>query len=379
MGALVDVYHPAYQIPFQTLVDGLTKACDIGHVRERYDTNNGLSLYIYTQLCVYDKGWNEFSVLARGLILDKQSAKIIAAPFPKFFNLGEQNNSLPDEPFEAFEKLDGSLIIVFYHNGLWKTSTKGKFRSSQALWAQKRLDAVNLTCLVPGTTYLFEAIYPENKIVVQYGYWALVMLAAYDATGKELTYRQLLDICIKLECSIALRQKFSSLADLITKSQSLSANEEGFVVRYDNGLRIKIKGAEYCRIHALITRCTPLAMWDAMTAGYDMVAIRRDIPEEFLGDFDEIIRLLQGSIDTITAKVVEIAKSVEHLSNKEIVLSLNTMPKDIRSYLFAFRKNGCIDGKARNKLMHNIRPTGNVLTGYTPSYAINRVIDEAAT
>jgi RNA ligase len=159
----------------------------------------------------------------------------------------------------------------------------------------------------------------------------------------------------------------------------LPRDDEGFVVRFSNGLRLKLKGAEYRRIHALISRCTPLAMWEAMAAGDDMGAIRRDLPEEFWTDFDDIVRLLTANIAAIEARIAEVAASVSHLSDKELGLSLNTLPADVRPYLFAFRKSSSITGKFRDSLMRSIRPAGNVLAGYVPSYAMGRVLEDAAS
>ncbi|MBO1019965.1 hypothetical protein IPV08_08305 [Methylobacterium sp. SD274] len=101
---------------------------------------------------MYDHGWDRYSLLARGLIIDPAAGVVVATPFPKFFNIGERHATVPDLPFEAFEKLDGSLIIAFHHSGKWRTATKGALNSSQAVWAQTRLDAMDTSRLVPGTT-----------------------------------------------------------------------------------------------------------------------------------------------------------------------------------------------------------------------------------
>ena len=103
-------------------------------------------------------------------------------------------------------------------------------------------------------------------------------------------------------------------------------------------------------------------MWDAMAAGDDMGAIRRDLSEEFWMDFDDIVRLLRAQIATIETRVAEVATSVGHLSDKELGLSLNTLPAD-----------------ARESLMRSIRPTGNALAGYVPSYAMGRVLEDATS
>ncbi|WP_428394641.1 RNA ligase [Lichenicoccus sp.] len=369
--------HPARQIPFATLMAGLERARALGLVYRRLNAAAGLQLFIYTTRCVYEDAWDDFTVVARGLIVDAKQGRIAAMPFPKFFNVGERRGEVPDLPFEAFEKLDGSLVIVFYHAGRWLAATKGAFDSEQALWAQGRLDAVDLSPLTPGTTYLFEAVYPENRIVIRYAEPALVMLAAYDDEGRELTHDAVLATAASLGWRAARRQAFASMSAMASHAAMLGCHDEGFVIRFSNGLRLKLKGAEYRRIHALISRCTPLAMWEAMAAGDDMDAIRRDLPEEFWTDFDDIVRLLQARIAAIETRVAEVAASMAHLSDKELGLSLNTLPADARPYLFGLRKSGAITGKARDALMRSIRPTGNALAGYVPSYAMGRVLDAA--
>jgi len=376
---MTDPIHPARQMPFPTLLAGLAQAQARGFVYRRPSKATGLHLYIYTPRCVYEDGWDEFTLMARGLILDEAAGQVVATPFPKFFNLGERHGEVPDLPFEAFEKLDGSLIIVFHHAGSWRAATKGAFESVQAVWAQARLDEADLTPLVPGTTYLFEAVYPENRIVVRYQEAALVILAAYDRDGRELSYGEVLAISDALGWRAARRHSFATIADMVRHTATLPRDDEGFVVRFSNGLRLKLKGAEYRRIHALISRCTPLAMWEAMAAGDDMAAIRRDLPEEFWTDFDDIVRLLTANIAAIEARIAEVAASVAHLSDKELGLSLNTLPADVRPYIFAFRKSSSITGKFRDSLMRSIRPAGNVLAGYVPSYAMGRVLEDAAS
>lgn len=112
---------------------------------------------------VYDRNWTPFSLVARGLVLDMNIERVAATRFPKFFNLGERGDeTIPDLPFETFEKVDRSLIIIFWHAGEWRTATKGSLRSDQAVWARQTLAAADLSHLERGTTYLAEAVYPEN-------------------------------------------------------------------------------------------------------------------------------------------------------------------------------------------------------------------------
>jgi RNA ligase len=370
--------HPARTMPFADLWAGMNAAHTAGMASRKVDQETGRVLFCYTNRCVYDNGWDDFSLMARGLILHPDEQRVVATPFPKFFNAGERGGVIPDLPFETFEKLDGSLAIIHHHAGRWRVATKGAFDSSQAAWAETRLTGQRTSALVPGTTYLAEAIYPENRIVIHYPDAALVMLAAYRETGEELLFDELSDVASALGWRTAQRHSYATFADLITDARALPATSEGFVLRFSDGLRLKVKGDEYRRIHALISRCTPLAMWDALFAGDDMEAIRRDLPEEFWTDFDAIVGILQRQIRTLTVRIDSIARGTIGMSDKEVGLSLATFPDDVRSFIFPWRKGGGrIDGKAVQSLFRTVRPTGNMLQGYVPSYAMNRVMEDA--
>ena len=129
-----------------------------------------------------------------------------------------------------------------------------------------------------GTTYLAEAVYAENRIVVRYDQDELVLLAAYDKSGAELSYASLQETADRLGWRTAVRHGYRSLSQLMAEANDLTRDAEGFVVRFDDGQRLKIKGAEYRRIHALVSRITPLAMWEIMQAGDDLAKIAGTSP-----------------------------------------------------------------------------------------------------
>jgi RNA ligase len=378
-GRAINVIHPAYMMAFDQLFAGLEAACASGMVRRKDDISTGRSLYCYTERCVYDNGWDEFALVARGLILHPAEQRIVAVPFPKFFNVNERAASIPNMPFETFEKLDGSLIIIHHYDNKWRTATKGAFDSSQAVWAETKLNQQDVSTLIPGYTYLAEAIYPENRVVIHYSQPALVLLGGYTSNGMELEFDELCKVARNLSWRTAQRHSYTSFSELVADAAALPATQEGFVIRFADGYRLKVKGAEYRRIHSLISRCTPLAMWEAMAADDDMEKIRRDLPEEFWQDFDNIIQNLTAKISNLTTRIKIEAEKAAHLSDKELGLSLASLPDDVKQFLFPFRKaNGKLEGKTRATLFRTIRPTGNFLEGYTPSYAINRIAEEDA-
>lgn len=370
--------HPARLVEFDVLWDGLQKAVTDGFVRET-KSDDGLSLFVYTEACTYEKAWNEFTILARGLILDPANKKVVATPFPKFFNLTEKPESVPDLPFETFEKLDGSLIIIFCYNGKWRCATKGSFNSTQAQWAQTQVDKVikNFT-FNDRVTLLAEAIYPENRIVVHYDYTDLVVLGGYMPDGDDMGYDTLTTLSKVIGWRLAKRYEYSHLSELMALVPVMTAAQEGFVLRFQDGHRLKIKGDEYCRIHRLISRLTPIAMWEAMMSHDDLEEIRKQLPEEFWTDFDFIIERLSLNMGSLIQEIKAEIKKVEQLSNKEIGLSLDKIPEHIRGFVFAWRKseNPMDDKRILEKLFKAIRPNGNILPGYTPSYAVNQVMSE---
>ena len=119
----------------------------------------------------------------------------IARPLPKFFNLSEYQGTIPDGVPNIYEKLDGSLIILFHYQGEWEVASRGSFASEQAQMARVLLAnyQADLGTIDREYTYLFEIIYPSNRIVVDYGSSRrLVLLAAvHTQTGVELEHPQL--------------------------------------------------------------------------------------------------------------------------------------------------------------------------------------------
>lgn len=254
----------------------LTEAIDAGYVARKVHPQLPLSLYSYTRTAQYEQVWNQVTTICRGLVADDATGEIVALPLPKFFNVGEHEAgrpyapALPDEPFEVYDKVDGSLGVLFHYAGKWRAASKGSFTSTQAVWAQRRLDGRDTSALVPGTTYLAEILYPQNRIVVDYGDRRdLVLLAAYGADGTEVP---LAEAAAHWEGigSVVTVWPAMPLAELLalTGSSTLpggaaatGTDAEGFVLRFASGVRAKAKIAEYVRLHKVLTGVTERDIW----------------------------------------------------------------------------------------------------------------------
>ncbi|WP_329406312.1 T4 RnlA family RNA ligase [Streptomyces sp. NBC_00704] len=254
----------------------LAAALDAGHVTRKAHPELPLSIYTYTRTCQYEQVWNRVTTRCRGLVADDATGEIVALPLPKFFNVGEHEAGrpyapgLPDEPFEVYDKVDGSLAVVFHYAGRWRVASKGSFVSAQAAWAQRLLDGKDTSALVPGVTYLAEIVYPQNRIVVDYGERRdLVLLAAFAADGAEVALADAVPHWRGIG-SVVTVWPAMPLAELLALAEAnrlpggraaTGTEAEGFVLRFASGVRAKAKLAEYVRLHKVLTGVSERDVW----------------------------------------------------------------------------------------------------------------------
>ena len=248
-----------------------------GYVQMQKHPAADLFIYNYTAKAQYERVWNDVTLQCRGLILDGNE-NVVARPFHKFFNLDEMENQfIPDEPFEVYEKLDGSLGILYWHNNEAYIATRGSFTSVQAEKANAILKArysSSVSNLDKSKTYLFEIIYRENRIVVDYGQMEdLILLAIVDTkTGREEDL---------VEIGFPLVHRYDGIDDLRILKSLEQSNKEGFVIKFKTGLRYKVKFEEYVRIHRIVTRVSSVSVWEFLKEGKPLDELLDRVPDEF--------------------------------------------------------------------------------------------------
>jgi putative RNA ligase len=243
-----------------------------GWLRSQRHPVADLWIYNYTERTQYENHWTPETLMCRGLILDAEGG-IVARPFPKFFNWGtEQAGDLPlHEPYTVTEKIDGSLGILYVLDGRTHLATRGSFTSEQAIEGTKMLHR-QLLQWTPGTTPMFEIVYPENRIVVDYGgRRELVLLDCIDnATGRSVP----VDEWTGPRAPVI---RGHHLDDLVTHDRP---NAEGYVVTFKSGARVKIKHAEYVRLHKVVTGVNARAIWEVLAAGGELGDMIDGLPDE---------------------------------------------------------------------------------------------------
>jgi RNA ligase len=268
------------------MLEKLNKYYEDGLLYKQVHPSLPLTIWNYTEKVQYENLWDEITLMCRGLVTE-ETGDIVAIPFEKFFNI-EEGKFEPTESFEVYEKMDGSLGIVFWYRGQWVVATRGSFTSDQAIKAREILKKYNTDIMFRHLTFCFEIIYPENRVVLDYGTdEKLVLLGTFDKNGKEG------DIEIWRQYGFDVVKKYDGIKDFKELKSMVKDDQEGFVVKFSNGDRIKVKGVEYLRLHKIMTNVTTTGIWEYLKNGEDVMELLKDVPDEFYKKIQNYVKDLR--------------------------------------------------------------------------------------
>jgi RNA ligase len=183
----------------------------------------------------------------------------------------------------------------------WAIASRGSFASEQALHATELLNKEYVPYLdhylhtknglVPrinnAHTFLFEIVYPDNRIVVNYG--DMDDLVLLGAVHKELGH-----YVGPMEASAYFEDwpgpvtevwKFNSFVDALSFPDR--KGKEGVVIRSGRNI-VKLKQADYVELHRIVTNLSPKTIWEMLRDGKTVDSICADIPDEFHGYVTDI-------------------------------------------------------------------------------------------
>lgn len=293
-----------------------------------------LTIWNYSAVCQYSKDkWDDITTLCRGLIVDNKTNEIVGRSFRKFFNEGEKMYS-PTEDFTVWEKMDGSLGILFNYKGQWIITSRGSFTSDQAKKAQRLLkNKYDVSGLDADVSYVFEIIYPDNRIVVDYGASEeLYFLAAFKRSGEEIFPPP------KEQIKAAGFPICVSYPDFTSYEQLHSldwAGHEGFVIRFSTGERMKIKFENYLELHRMATSLSPTMVYDWFCEKKPLADLLEISPDEFHPWVKEQWGAFQQEYDTLLASYKELVDQYTGLSQKDFALAIKDHPN--KASMFAVR------------------------------------------
>lgn len=327
-----------------------------------------LYIYNYTNECQYSKSWNEVTLKTRGLVLDSEM-NIVSKSFNKFFNISEHlPEEIPNLSFEVFEKMDGSLLLLFNYNNQWIVASKGSFTSDQAVKGQEFIKQYNLDLLDKNNTYCFEIIYKTNRIVVDYGdFEGLILLACFNnKTGEEMSYDNLLN----LE-QFKIVKRYDGINDINKLKELEEPNKEGFVNRFSNGFRCKSKFDEYVRLHRIVTGVSNITIWEYLSQGKPFDELLSKVPDEFYDWVKKTKENLLEEYDIIETKSKIVYKDL--ISQFPILMPFNEKRKLFATEVMTNYRNisgvlfHMLDGKDYSKIIwKEIRPK------FSKPFALNK-------
>lgn len=325
--------------------DKLEKRVEDGLLRKQSHPYLPLEIYNYTEKCQFGKKWDKYSMMCRGLTIDSDG-EIVTRPFDKFFNLGEYEESLEELSKKhggikkIVEKMDGSLIIVSVLGDDVIVSSRGSFTSEQAIFARTLLADIGFdknTKYHDKVTYLFEIIYPENRIVVNYNYRTeLVFLGARETkTGNHL-YNTGFD-------------KIFSTPKNYLKMQSHVDNKEGYVIIFNDEMRVKIKFDEYVRLHRIMTGFSERRVWDLLKHGERVNLV--GVPEEFAKEVEDCQNKYTTLYNDFLEKSKYVFQATDISRNRgDIAREWTSKYSDIAPMLFAMLDEKEVDNIIWNKI-----------------------------
>lgn len=334
-----------------------------GNVSVRpHPDDSGLVIYNYTKQCQYAGTWDDVTRKTRGLIV--HDGVVVARGPEKFFNYGEGKLLIAaDGEFVSYDKIDGCLGIAYRNpKGGISIATRGSFGSPMAEEANRIFREKYLSSEVDllgdldfGLTPCFEIVYPENRIVVDYGDTRDLFFLGWT-TPHSRTLSVLPD---GINSAFPLPEKFvfNSLQSLLDFHRG---GKEGLVVHHA-GQMFKIKQADYVELHKIATGLSSLAIWERWRNGEAKDEFIASLPDELQlwaenvwDDLEDWSR--EGLADALNA-YDRLPKGLSRKEFSEAVRASGANP----GYMFLL-----LDGRADRvleKIRDELRPKGNKLQG----------------
>lgn len=214
--------------------------------------------YILFKYSLIDSDFHELIVQeSRGIIFKESDWKCVCHSFNKFGNWGESYvQELDWSSVKVLEKIDGSLIRLWYDNG-WHISTNSIIDAFKAgtkdllyptfgdLFLKSIPNSIADFCarLDKNRTYMFELVSPYNRVVIPYKSIELYYLGERDMNNGQEYF--LPEVWSKSPMVFELH----SLQDVINTANQLPWDEEGYVCVDKNFCRCKIKSPNYVMAH----------------------------------------------------------------------------------------------------------------------------------
>jgi RNA ligase len=322
-----------------------------------------------SQRCPEPVAENELAAIRRECrgILFYPDGRLMMRRLHKFFNVNERDETqqhLVDlsQSHVILEKLDGSMITPVVVDDAIRWGTKMGITDvsmGAELFVAKHPNYAEFADLHidRGQTPIFEWCSRKQRIVVDYPQDRLVLIAIRDNhTGEYKSYEQMRTYAESYEIDLvkAYPGTGDSMAHLIAETRAME-DAEGWIIRFDDGHMVKIKGEWYVRIHKTKDNLTheknvvDLLVSEKMDdAKAFMLADDRERVEQFERDFWNGIAIQVDAYDKYFGMVVSTG-----LDRKRFALEWMPTIKDQDPHASTI-VFGLFDGKDTRKMLIDI-------------------------
>lgn len=248
---------------------------------------------------------------SRGIIFRKSDWKCVCRKFDKFFNVQEGYSSEIDwSSAMVQEKLDGSLIALWFDDNEWHVSTNGTIDAFQAslqndlspyktfgdLFISVFPQEYFYSILETNKTYIFELVSPYNRVVVPYQKTEIWHIGTRNNDTLEESDD---DIGIQKPKG----HNLYSLDECLQVAENLPFSEEGYVVVDAHWNRVKIKSPAYVAAHHLKNNgvITYSRVLDMIKVGGDddFISIYPEYREVFKTVKDKLISFIDDCLEIL--------------------------------------------------------------------------------
>jgi hypothetical protein len=230
------------------------------------EDNNYPDLYL---LC-YDRGVSDMSIPlvneCRGIILEKNTNRVVCYTFNKSveyvhdnIKLDKNNEMVVSDGIDfstvnVEESIDGTQIRLYYYNDSWSVATTRCIDAKRSYWYSEKsfyelfmdsCEGLDYSLLDKNYCYSFVLKHPENRIVVDYLYPALVHVGTRDLNT-------LIEKSVYIGINKPDKFKFGKFSDIVMSAMhDLPHSTEGYMLCDENYNRMKVRSSKYLDVKSM--------------------------------------------------------------------------------------------------------------------------------
>lgn len=278
---------------------------------------------------------------ARGImfdVTDKENIKISSRPMNKFFNIEQGEVDRSNMKLVGYmDKLDGSLISTYLHNGELKLKTKGSIKSEQAVAAMEWLDLpensemknfLKFHTEKNNLTINMEWTSPDNQIVLFYPEASLRILNMVNNKNGKILIAENIDKENLVNKDIFVKShKIPNMSlDNIIESIRNEQGNEGYILEFFdseyNTHLVKVKNIWYVNLHQIKSNLntTSKIIETIIDETSDDVRVLFAEDKHFLDNITRLENVVSPRISKIEADIEKFYSDNKELSRKDYAI-----------------------------------------------------------